>query len=225
MTGAQFRLKQATGWFAAGKEVAQALAILPDGAFKLFMWMCLNADRGLGIIRVEPGEMARSLGKTETEICANLRDLFQAEIACATANGAIQIADRYWPYDRVSDGQNSKKLVTYISQLKRAFLERRCVRSAFTAADEKIAVQLFHAGLPIADAENAILLGSLRKYIALLNNGEGTPITSLRYFATMFGEVKQDIPPSYWEYVRRKVRDAERQWSGFPVSATQNQTK
>ena len=225
MTGAQFRLKQTTGWFAAGKEVAQALAILPDGAFKLFMWMCLNADRGLGIIRVEPGEMARSLGKTETEICANLRDLFQAKIAWATANGAIQIADRYWPYDRGGDGQNSEKLVTYISQLKRAFLERRCVRSAFTAADEKIAAQLFHAGLPIADAENAILLGSLRKYIALLNNGEGAPITSLRYFATMFGEVKQDIPPSYWEYVRRKIRDAERQWSGFPVSATQNQTK
>lgn len=224
MTSAALRLKQPTGWFAAGKEVAQALTLLPDGAFKLFMWICLNADRGLGAIRVEPGEMARNMGKTETEIRANLRDLFQAEIGRPTADGAIQIADRYWPYERESDGQKPENLATYTNQLKRAFLERRCVRSTFSAADEKIAAGLFHSGLPIADAEHAILLGSLRKYMALINNGRGTPITSLRYFTALFDEVKQDISPGYWEYVARRVREAERQWPGFEVPAP-NQTK
>jgi hypothetical protein len=34
MIGAQLRLKQPTGWFAAGKEVAQALNLLSDGAFQ-----------------------------------------------------------------------------------------------------------------------------------------------------------------------------------------------
>jgi hypothetical protein len=76
MTGSSLRLKQPTGWFAAGREVAEALSLLSDGAFKLFMWICLNADRGLGAIRIEPGEIARVLGKTEAEIRANLRDLF-----------------------------------------------------------------------------------------------------------------------------------------------------
>jgi hypothetical protein len=99
MTAAPLRLKQPTGWFAAGREVAQALRLLSDGAFKLFMWICLNADRGLGAIRIEPGEVARVLGKTEDEIQANLRDLFQAAVGQPTADGAIQIADRYWPYD------------------------------------------------------------------------------------------------------------------------------
>jgi hypothetical protein len=188
------------------------------------MWICLNADRGRGAIRIEPGEVARVLGKTEAEIRANLSDLFQAEISQATTDGAIQIADRYWPYERTLDSQQAKTLSTYISQLKRAFLERRCVRSVFTAADEKIAIELFHAGISIADVEHAILLGSLRKYVALINNGRGTPITSLRYFAALFEEVKQDISPGYWEHVARRVRDAERQWAGFEAPGP-NQTK
>jgi hypothetical protein len=218
MTGSQLRLKQPTGWFAAGREVAQALNLLSDGAFKLFMWICLNADRGLGAMRVEPDEVARVLGKTEAEIHANLRDLFQAEIGQPTRDGAIRIADRYWPYERRLTGQQGEKLATYISQLKRAFLERRCVRSAFTAADEKMATELFHTGVSIADVEHAILLGSFRKYVALINNGRGTPITSLRYFTTLFDEVKQDLPPSYWVHVERRVRDAERRWGGFEVA-------
>jgi hypothetical protein len=121
----------------------------------------------------------------------------------------------------------SKGLATYISQLKRAFLDRRCVRSAFTAADEKLAIELYQAGVSITDVEHAILLGSLRKYVALINHGRGTPITSLRYFAALFDEVKQDISPGYWAHLARRVRDAERQWLGFearqnsdPIKAT-----
>jgi hypothetical protein len=225
MTGSPLRLKQPTGWFAAGREVTQALCLLSDGAFKLFMWICLNADRGLGAMRVEPSQVAHVLGKTEAEIRANLRDLFQAEIGQPTPDGAIQIADRYWPYERAPTGQQAEKLATYISQLKRAFLERRCVQSAFTAADEKIATELFHAGVSIADVEHAILLGSLRKYVALINNDRGTPITSLRYFAALFDEVKQDISPGYWVHVERRVRDAERQWGGFEVPGKSDEIK
>ena len=173
----------------------------------------------------QPGQVARVLGKSEAEIRANLGDLFQAEIGQPTPDGAIQIADRYWPYERAPTGQHAEKLPTYISQLKRAFLERRCVRSAFTAADEKIAIELYHAGVAIADVEHAILLESLRKYIALINNGRGTPITSLRYFATLFDEVKQDISPGYWVHVERRVRDAERQWGGFAVPSKSDEIR
>ena len=224
MNGSRLRLKQPTGWFAAGTEVAQALRLLPDGAFKLFMWICLNADRSSGVIRAEAGEIARALGKTEQEIHANLRDLFLAEIGQPTADGTIQVADRFWPYERSKTGRQRETLATYISQMRRVFLDRRCVQSAFNAADEKFAIELFHAGVTIADAEHAILLGSLRKYVALINNGRGTPITSLRYFAALFDEVRQDIPSSYWAHVARRVRDAERQWGGFE-DPTGNQTK
>jgi len=224
MSGPQLRLKQPTGWFAAGTEVAQALRLLPDGAFKLFMWICLNADRGLGSIRVEPGEIARVLGKTEAEIHANLRDLFLAGIGRPTMDGAIQVADRFWPYERSPTDRPEETLVSYISQVKRVFLARRCVQSVFTAADEKLAIELYNAGMSIADVEHAILLGSLRKYVTLINNGCGTPITSLRYFAAIFDEVQQAVPPSYWAHVARRVGDVERQWSGFEYTA-RTQTK
>jgi hypothetical protein len=219
MRGSQLRLKQPTGWFAAGTEVAQALGLLPDGAFKLFMWICLNADRSLGSIRVEPGEVAHVLGKTEAEIQANLRDLFLAEIGQPTADGTIQVSDRFWPYERSPTDRPEETPATYISRMKRVFLDRRCVQSAFTAADEKLAIELYQAGVSIADAEHAIMLGSLRKYVALINNGRGTPITSLRYFAALFEEVQQNVAPSYWAHVERRVQEAERQWGGFEVPA------
>jgi hypothetical protein len=46
-------------------EVAQALSLLSDGAFKLFMWICLNADRGVGAIRIKPDEIARPRRQSE----------------------------------------------------------------------------------------------------------------------------------------------------------------
>jgi len=215
MNGSPLRLKQPTGWFAAGNEVAQALRLLSDSAFKLFMWICLNAGRGLGAIRVEPGKIARILGKTEAEIDANLRELFLEGIAQPAVDGTIQVADRFWPYQRPPTGGQAETLAAYISRMKRVFLDRRCVQSAFTAADEKLAMELYHAGVPITDAEHAILLGALRKYVALMNNGRGTAITSLHYFAALFDEVRQDVPPSYWAHVARRVREAERQWGGL----------
>jgi len=39
----RFQLKQPTGWFAAGREVACALELLSDATFKLFVWLCLHA--------------------------------------------------------------------------------------------------------------------------------------------------------------------------------------
>ena len=44
--GTRFQLKQPTGWFAAGREVRCALELLSDATFKLFVWLCLHAERG-----------------------------------------------------------------------------------------------------------------------------------------------------------------------------------
>jgi hypothetical protein len=39
------RLKNGRNWFAAGVEVQRALELLSDGAFKVFVYICLNAER------------------------------------------------------------------------------------------------------------------------------------------------------------------------------------
>ena len=45
MNAPRLILKQPTGWFAAGREVAHAMTLLSDGAFKLYLHLCLQADR------------------------------------------------------------------------------------------------------------------------------------------------------------------------------------
>ena len=39
-------LKHSTGWFAAGREMEQALAILSDGAFKLYAYLKAPSNGG-----------------------------------------------------------------------------------------------------------------------------------------------------------------------------------
>ena len=48
------RLKKSSGWFAAGQEVATALELLSDAAFKLYMYVCLRAERRSARIVCQP---------------------------------------------------------------------------------------------------------------------------------------------------------------------------
>ncbi|HVI80345.1 MAG TPA: hypothetical protein VM715_19770 [Candidatus Acidoferrum sp.] len=203
----RFHLKQASGWFAAGREFASAATLLSDPAFKLFVWLCLHADRSQGSIKIDVFHLARALGKTAAEIRHGLDELIQKGICELSATGSIEILDRFWPYERCCPAE--RVLPEYINQVRRLFLARTCVRSTFTAADQKLAGQLHRNRVSIADVEHAILLGTLRKYVALLNHGTGTPITSLHYFTTLFDEVRQQISPGYWTYVAQKVRALE----------------
>ncbi len=210
------QLKRASGWFAAGAEIETALRLLSDGAFKLFVWLCLHAERGCGAMAVTALELAHVMRKSEAEIQASLQELWQTKVCIRRQDGIIEITDRFWPYQRTQEMAEADDQRVYINQVKRCFLERRCVRSVFTAADEKLAAQLHRDGIPIVEVERAILLGSVRKYIALLNNGGGTPITTLHYFTALFTEVRQEVSEQYWHYVAHKVRTLEQRFRHSP---------
>ncbi|HSM76503.1 MAG TPA: hypothetical protein VLT57_02705, partial [Bryobacteraceae bacterium] len=95
-----------------------------------------------------------------------------------------------------------------------------CVRSAFTAADEKLALNLCQRGVSLEQLRRAIWLGCARKYMAMLNGQTRLPITSLAYFASLVEEVIQpQIPESYWEHVRHKMEEMEKRWSQIRRSA------
>ena len=211
----QFRLKQPTGWFAAGHEVDDALSLLSDGAFRLFMWLCLHASRSRGSVRASTSGLTRTLGRREEQIAAALDELVRQRVCILYIDGVIEIADRFWPYQRICDSVPVTDLAGYIGEVKRLFLQRRCVRSIFTAADEQLAAELHRMGIPIIDVERAILLGCLRKYAAVFNNGGGTPITSLHYFRNLLNEAGKNISPDYWSYVADKIRRFEQHWNGF----------
>ena len=97
------------------------------------------------------------------------------------------------------------------------------MRSAFTAADEKLALNLCRRGVGLEQVRRAIWLGCARKYVAMLNGQTRPPITSLAYFASLIDEVDEpQIPTSYWEHIRRRMEEMEKRWlqTGSPATAT-----
>jgi hypothetical protein len=205
---------KSSGWFAAGAEVQRAATLLSDGAFKLFVWLCLHAERDRGSLRVLIGDLATAIHKTEDDIRTCLQELVQSGVCrCGPAN-LIVICDCFWPYTRTSVSICAPEAERYVAEVRRIFLSQPCVSSAFTPADDKIAADWHRSGVPLECVERAILLGCLRKYVTLINHGSGTPITTLGYFRRLIAEIDQlNAPPDYWQYVASRLTELERRWS------------
>jgi hypothetical protein len=219
MSVSRLILKQPTGWFAAGGEVAQALALLSDGAFKLYIHLCLQADRHTARVGIEMTELARVLRKTLSLIEVDLGELHRSGI-CELRGDGVEIRDRFWPYQKQTPVVADNPQAEFVRQVREAFLKPACVRSMFTAADEKLALNLFQRGVSLEQMRRAIWLGCDRKYMAMLNGQTRPPITSLAYFACLLEEVIQpQIPASYWEYIRRKMEEMEKRWLQIGRSA------
>jgi hypothetical protein len=216
----RLELKRPNGWFAAGQEVKCALELLSDGSFKLFVWLCLHADRSRGTLSGSPAELARALGKEEGDIKRALEELERQEVCAFRSDGEIEIRDRFWPYQRRLRPGISDDARRYVEEVKRVFLERRCVQSSFTIADEKMALSLYNRRVSLIDVQRAILLGAVRKYAAIVQNGHGAPISCLHYFTSLFEEVQQETSPQYWKYVAQKVKAFEQAWAGFNLQET-----
>lgn len=207
-------LKQPTGWFAAGREVAQALALLSDSGFKLYVHLCLEAERRTGRVGIDLEMLGRTLRKDTESVQASLREL-QLHQVCEWRGDRVEICDRYWPYQKQAGGEeaDTDTEAGFIRQVREAFLKPACVRSSFTAADEKLALNFCRRGVDLERLRRAIWLGCARKYVALLNGQTRLPITSLAYFATLIDEMGQpDIPASYWDHVRRRAEQMEQRW-------------
>jgi hypothetical protein len=212
MTAPRLILKQPTGWFAAGREVAQAMNLLSDGAFKLYFHLCLQADRHTARVVLNPAEWMPALGKDPAWIEACLGELYRSSV-CERHGDWVEICDRFWPYQRQAGKAAAAPEVEFVRQVRAAFLQPACVRSTFTAADEKQALNLYRREVSLEQIRRAIWLGCARKYVAMLNGQTRQPISSLAYFASLIEEVREpQIPASYWEHVRRKMEEMEKSW-------------
>jgi hypothetical protein len=207
---ARLQLKRPNGWFAAGQEVQRAATSLSDAAFKLFVWICLHAERASGRLLITITALAQALRKSEAEIIRNLEELVRAGACRRFADGDIEIQDLFWPYERSPSRLESNGAEAYVAEIKRMFLSHACVRSAFTPADEELARDWHRRGLTPESAEHAILLGAIRKYVALINNGAGTPITTLHYFKGLIEEANQ--PESVCNVLGHKLPSLELRW-------------
>jgi hypothetical protein len=224
-------LKCPSGWFAAGREVRLAAALLSDSAFKLFVWVCLHAERNSGRLPLVVANLARSLHKPEPEIDLCIQELVGAGVCRFLASGSIEIQDTFWPYRRDLREANCGDTEAYVAAVRRLFLRHRCISSSFSPADEQLAAAWRRRGIPLERAERAINLGVARKYAALLNNGKGSPITTLSYFENLLDEVdRANVSPDYWQYVRKRAEQFERRWRSLtaavrPASTPSAETK
>jgi hypothetical protein len=187
-------LKQPTGWFAAGREFAQAIPLLSDGAFKLYVYACLRAGRHTGCLRATVEELARAVQATPSVIAMNMDELEQRAVCCVRRDQSsqlmLEIRDRFWPYQRQPTPERALEPETeFVQKVRGLFLAPACVQASFSAADEKLALDMYRRGVSMEQIKRATLLGCARKYVAMLNAGTRTPITSLQYFADIVEKV------------------------------------
>jgi len=218
MSAPRLVLKQPTGWFAAGREFAQAITILSDGAFKLYVYACMRAGRQTGCLRATLDELARAMTRAPTTVTMNLDELEERAVCRVTRNGGpqlvLEIRDSFWPYlKQQTPGCAPEPEAEFVRKVRGLFLAPACVQASFSAADEKLALGMYRRGVSMEQITRAILLGCARKYVAMINAGVRTPITSLQYFSDIVEEVNEStIPESYWEPLRAKVARMEQQW-------------
>jgi hypothetical protein len=219
VTGQAGKLKHSGGWFAAGREVSRALGLLSDGAFRLFIYFCLNADRRTGQMRITHGGLAKTLGRSRRSIIIYMEEL-QRQRVCrvqAAANqhapGQIEICDAFWPYEKARKEQSAPNRESYVTQIRALMGTRGCVAISFAPADENLANDLFQRGVPIQQVERGFLLGCARKYSTLLNNKSNELIVSFSYFQNVIEEAGElQTSTDYWRYLQLRIDKMERQW-------------
>ena len=127
MSALRLQLKQPTGWFAAGREFAQALTMLSDGAFKLYVHLCLNANRHTGRLSATVDDLARVMTRAPTAIAMNLDELEACAVCRVIRNGGsqlvLEIRDRFWPYEKQqTPGCVPEPEVEFVQKVRDMFL-------------------------------------------------------------------------------------------------------
>jgi hypothetical protein len=213
------RLKHASGWFAAGPEMARAMTLLSDGAFKLFVYLCLQANRNTGRIAVNDRELAVVLQKSRRSMVSYMDELERHGVCQIESalnqhrRGQIEICDAFWPYHKTPIPTDSADLAGYIQQIRKLLAARPSVQISFTAADEKLAAALWTEQVPLEQIERAIVLACTRKHVSWYNGQVSGPITSLQYFRGPIQEVAQaPVGADYYRYLQFRLKPLEAQW-------------
>jgi hypothetical protein len=215
-------LKEPYGWFAAGGSFRRALATLSDGAFKLFAYICLEADRRTGRYEAVQAELASAIGKSR-RIVGKYVDELESKRVCTVRKGtnqyartSFEIRDEYWPYHRIQniEGAVGQAHNAYVDAIERSFVSIGCTIGKFSARDAQLAEELQRRRIPLELVQDALLMGACRKYISWLNGGSAEPIGSLAYFEGLVAEIRErPLPADYREYLQKKVEQLTRAWT------------
>jgi len=162
----KLRLKEPYGWFAAGSGFRSSLSLLSDGAFKLFAYLSLQADRRTGRLAATHKELAAALGKSKRIIGSYVAELEVKAVCnvCPAKNQfgttVYEISDGYWPYQRNRSCPESPEQRSYIESVRECFEGLGCVTGKFGAADIETARLMQERAVALALIQDAMLLGA-----------------------------------------------------------------
>jgi hypothetical protein len=220
----RLRLKRPSGWFAAGHEMATALRLLSDAAFKLYVFLCLNVDRHSARMIWEARELANLLQRDRQSVTDALEELCRREVCMRhpDADGriapdqiSVEICDRFWPYEKPPVEEFGIDQNRYVQRVRQMLSGTACLQVRFSAADERLAANHYRHGVTLVHLQRAIWLGCARKYAALLNAPENADmlITSLHYFSGLVNEFAEaSVSEDYWKHMQSKVAQLEGMW-------------
>ena len=219
MSTERLTLKNPRGWFAAGAEVEKAMELLSDGAFRLFVYLCLNARRDNGVLENSLTQLAENARRGKNSIRKYLREMADAGICRfrfshnPMGEGCIEINEAFWPYVKTPEEAPANEAETFVNEIKKMLKDRSCVRAFLSAADEIQIRNWFDSGISLQMIEQAILLGCVRKYVSWRNNQTRSLINSLSYFQPIIEELKdQKTDEEYWKYIRYRLGRMENHW-------------
>jgi hypothetical protein len=221
MSTSALTLKNPKGWFAAGAEVQQTMTLLSDGAFKLFVYLCLNARRDSGVLEASQADLARGQKKTTSTIRRGLGEMQAAGVLSHTrfshnprGHGVVRIAEAFWPYQTLEQQMAPQDAGdAFVAEIRKMLEPRACVQTTLSVADEILARQWSARGITLERIEKAILMGCVRKYVSWRNNPAQAPIGSLHYFEPLLEEIdRQKITADYWDYLRTRLQRLEALW-------------
>lgn len=219
MNTERLTLKNPRGWFAAGVEVEKAMAVLSDGAFRLFIYLCLNARRDNGVLENSLTQLAESTGRGKNSTRKYLREMTDAGICCfrfshnPMGEGSIEISEAFWPYVKTAEESPVNEVEEFTAEIRKMLQARACVRSLLSAADEIQIRNWFDKQISLKLIEQAIQLGCVRKYVSWRNNQTRSLINSLSYFQPIIEELKdQKLDSEYCNYIRYRLGRMENYW-------------
>ena len=215
------RLKEPTGWFAAGTSFRRALQMLSDGAFKLFAHLCLEANRQTGRLEASQAELGKAIGKSRRIVGKYIEEL-QGKQVCSVSSAknqygrtSFEISNEYWPYCRTMPANDRQAQAddSYMEAIKTRFTHFGCTVGKFSIRDAQFARVLQRRGVPLETVQDAMLIGAARKFVSWLNSGQSQPITTLAYFAAVISEIQErPFSAGYREYLERKVVQLTKAW-------------
>jgi hypothetical protein len=194
---------------------------LSDAAFKLYIYVCLHAERNTGCLELVETTMARALGKSPQLIQGCIEEMERRGI-CRRWHAAknegfdqIEVCDDFWPYEKDPLRARNDDETQYLERIRQLLTGHRCMAIAFTPADRKLAFEFYQKGVPLENVRRAILLGCTRKCTTLLSTHVADPITSLQYFRAIVEEVGQlQVSADYWRYLELSLTRMEAELLG-----------